>query len=396
MKYNFDELIDRSYTNAEKYAELEKLYGNADAIPMWVADMDFKTAQPVIDAIGDLNGHGIFGYTVKPESYFAAVCGFQKRRKNWDIDEKLMSFSLGVVPSICMIVRELTEPGDRIIIQTPVYRPFFNAVKDARRELLESPLKEVEGRFYMDYEDIERKARQGAGYLILCSPHNPVGRVWSREELERLGDICLKYGIKVISDEIHSDLILKGSTHTVFSSISEELRKITITCIAASKTFNLAGLQSSVAVFPDSETKRNFDAAWAKLHVECNNCFSLTATQAAYQHGEEWLEQLLEYIEGNVNLVMDYFNQYIPQIKPAKPEGTYLIWLDCRELGLNGKQLVDFFVNRAGVAMSAGTYFGSNGEGFMRMNLACPKSLVERALKQIRTAVEERCCPAQV
>ncbi len=390
MKYDFDEIIDRRNTYAEKYAELEKLYGNGDAIPMWVADMDFKAARPVIDAIRERTENGIFGYTVRPEAHYDAVCDFQKRRKNWDIDKDLMSFSLGVMPSICMMVRELTGPEDKVIIQTPVYRPFFNAVKEAHRELLENPLKEVGGRYYMDYADLEEKAKQGAGYLILCSPHNPVGRVWTKEELERLGDICLRYGIKVIADEIHSDLILRGSTHTVFSSVSEELRKITTTCIAASKTFNLAGLQSSIIVFPDAGTKRNFDAAWARLHIECNNCMSMAGTQAAFEYGEEWLDQLLEYVGDNVDLAVDYFNRYVPQIRPIRPEGTYLIWLDCRKLGLSGRQLTEFMVNKAGVAMSAGTYFGKNGEGFMRMNVACPKAQVEKALRQIRAAVEEK------
>lgn len=390
MTYDFDEIIDRSRTGAEKYTGLETLYGNPDAIPLWVADMDFKAAQPILDAIKERTENGVFGYTVKPDGYDHAVCSFQKRRKNWDIDKRLMSMSLGVVPSICMIVRELTRPDDKIIIQTPVYGPFYNAVRNAQRELLESPLKETDGHYYMDYGDIEEKARQGAKYIILCSPHNPVGRVWTRDELVSLGRICIKYGIKVIADEIHSDLILWGNKHTPFSAISEELRKLTITCIAASKTFNLAGLQSSVVIFPDVETKAAFDRAWEKLHIECNNVFSLVSTQAAYQYGEEWLEQLIPYIEENINLVMDYMSKNIPLIKPIRPEGTYLIWLDCRKLGMTGNQLTDFMVHKAGIAMSAGTYFGKNGEGYMRMNVACPRATVEKALKQLQTAVEQQ------
>ncbi len=390
MIYDFDEIIDRRGTYAEKYEELEKLYGRADAIPLWVADMDFKAAQPVVDAIRKRTENGVFGYTTRPDSYYDAVCSFQKKRKNWNIEKKLMSFGIGVVPSICMLVRELTQPGDRIIIQTPVYRPFFNAVTDASRELVENPLKDVDGQYYMDFEDLEEKVKQGAKFLILCNPHNPVGRVWTRKELEALGDLCVKYGIKVISDEIHSDLILWEKTHIPFETISEEVRKLTITCIAASKTFNLAGLQSSVVVFPDAKTKSTFDRAWARLHIECNNCLSLVGTQAAYEHGEEWLEQLIKYIEGNVNSVLEYMGKFIPVIKPLRPEGTYLIWLDCRQLGMSGKQLVDFMVNEAGVAMSAGTYFGKNGEGYMRMNVACPRATVEKALEQIRAAVERR------
>lgn len=390
MKYDFDEIIDRSRTGAEKNTGLETLYGNPDAIPLWVADMDFKAARPILDAIKERTKNGIFGYTVKADGYYDAVCSFQKRRKNWDIDKQLMSISLGVVPSICMIIRELTRPDDKIIIQPPVYRPFYSAVMDAQRELLESPLKEADGRYYMDYGDIEEKARQGAKYIILCSPHNPVGRVWSRDELELLGKICVKYGIKVIADEIHSDLILWGNKHTPFSSISEELRKLTITCVAASKTFNLAGLQSSVVIFPDAETKASFDRAWERLHIECNNVFSLVSTQAAYEHGEEWLDQLIPYIEGNITMVMDYMKKNIPLIKPIRPEGTYLIWLDCRQLGMTGMQLTDFMVHKAGIAMSAGTYFGKNGEGHMRMNVACPRATVEKALRQLKTAVGQQ------
>ncbi len=389
MIYNFDEIVDRRGTAAEKYTELERLYGNKDLIPLWVADMDFKAAEPIIAAIRARTQNGIYGYTVKPEEYFAAVCAFQRRRKAWDIDKSLMSSSLGVVPSICMLIRELTCPEDKIIIQTPVYRPFFNAVRDAQRELLENPLKEVDGHYSMDFEDLEAKARLGAKWLILCSPHNPVGRVWTRGELERLSEICIKYGIKVIADEIHSDIVLWGNKHIPFSIISEETRKLTFTCIAASKTFNLAGLQSAIVIFPDEKSKAAFERGWAKLHIESNNCFSLVATQAAYEHGEEWLEQLLPYIEGNINTVIEYCHKYLPLIQPNRPEGTYMIWLDCRQLGMTGKQLTDFMVQKAGLAMSAGTYFGENGDGFMRMNVACPRSIIEKALIQLKSAVEQ-------
>ena len=389
MKYNFDEIIDRKASFAEKHAKLEELYGASNLIPLWVADMDFKVAQPIIDAMKERIENGIFGYTVRPDSYFDDACDFQKRRKNWNIDKKLMSSSLGVMPSICMIIQKLTNPEDKVIIQTPVYRPFYNAVKQASRELLESPLREADGKYFMNYEDLEEKAKQGAKYLILCNPHNPVGRVWSFDELKKLGDICLRYGIKVISDEIHSDLILWGNKHTPFASISEQLRSITISCISATKTFNLAGLQSSIVIFPDEELKQQFDQMWDKLHVEGNNCISIAAIQAAFRYGEEWLEQLIQYIEGNVNFVNNYFDKYIPKIRTARPEGTYLMWLDCRQLGLNGGQLNRFMTLKAGVAMSSGTYFGSNGEGFMRMNVACPRAILEKALEQIRTAVIE-------
>lgn len=387
MKYDFDEIIDRKDTYAEKYVDLESRYGNPKAIPLWVADMDFRVAEPIIESLKTRAEHGIFGYTSRSETYYETVCRYQKKRKNWHIDKNLISFSLGVMPSICMMIKELTNPEDKVIVMTPVYRPIINAVKDAGRELLESPLKQVEGYYSMDYSDIEEKAKLGAKYVILCSPHNPIGRVWTREELIKLGDICIMYGLKVISDEIHSDLILWGNKHTPFAAISEEFRKITITCISATKTFNLAGLQSSIVVFPDSDIKDRFDKAWASLHIEANNCLSMVGTQAAYEHGEEWLEQLLKYLEGNITYVMDYFKKNIPIISLVCPEGTYLFWLDCRELGMNGEQLLDFMVNKAGIALSSGTYFGKNGEGFMRMNIACPRVVLEKALVQLRKAI---------
>lgn len=388
MKYNFDEIIDRKNSDAEKYVDLEKRYGRSDLAALWVADMDFKAAQPIIDAIRTRTEHGIYGYTSRPEACYEAVCAFQRRRKNWEIDKSLMSFSLGIVPTICMFIKELTKLEDAVIIMTPVYRPFFNAVTDAGRTLLESPLIEKDGHFSMNYEDLEEKARQGAKYLILCSPHNPVGRVWSRNELERLGEICLRHGITILSDEIHSDLMLWGNKHTPIAAISEELRRITITCISSTKTFNLAGLQSSVAIFPNLESKHNFDSAWARLHIECNNCLSIAGTQAAFEHGDEWLDQLLEYLEGNIQYAVEYFKTSIPKIKPIMPEGTYLIWLDCRELGLKGEALDAFMINEARLALSTGTYFGKNGEGYMRLNAACPRVILAKALVKLREAVE--------
>lgn len=389
MIYNFDEIIERKSTYAEKYCVLGDKFGREDVIPLWVADMDFRTARPVTDALNERVQNGIFGYTVRPDSYYDAVCRFQKKRKNWDIDKNLISSSIGVVPSISMIIKELTAPDDMIIIQTPVYHPFYNAVKYAPRELLENPLKEVDGHFYMDFDDLEEKARKGAKFIVLCSPHNPVGRVWKKEELQTLGNICLKHGIRVISDEIHSDLILWGNKHIPFASVSEEFRKITITCVSASKTFNLAGLQSSVTIFPDVESKNKFEEAWAKLHLECNNCLSIAGTQAAYENGEEWLDQLINYLEGNVNYVLEFIKKYIPGIKPVCPEGTYLIWLDCRQLGMSGEQLERFMIDKAGIAMTAGTYFGENGEGFMRMNIACPRSILKKAMEQLQAAVND-------
>lgn len=389
MKYNFDEIIDRKSTYAEKYMDLEKRYGRTDVIPLWAADMDFKVAQPIIDAIKDRAENGIFGYTARPDSYCDVVYNFQKKRKDWIIDKSLVSFSTGVIPAISMIINEFTESEDGIIIQTPVYPAFSRGVKHAGRHLIENPLKEIDGRYYMDFDDLEEKAAHGAKYIILCSPHNPVGRVWEKWELQKLGDICLRYGINVISDEIHSDIILWGKKHIPFASISEQFREITITCIAPSKTFNLAGLQSAVVIFPNTELKNKFDLAWAKLHVECNNCLSMVATQAAFEAGEEWLEQMIKYLEGNMLFLMDYFKNNIPLIKPVLPEGTYLVWLDCRKLGLSGDKLNEFMIFDAGLVLSSGKNFGTNGESFMRLNPACPRLTLEKALGQLKAAVDK-------
>lgn len=389
MIYNFDEVIDRVPTNAEKWVDIPKRFGRDGLIPLWLADMDFKTAKPIIDEIGKRVAHGIFGYTSISDDYLDAVCGFQERTKDWQIDKELISLGLGVVPSICMIIREITEPGCKIIIQTPVYHPFFKAVTNAGRQLVECPLLEADGSFIMDFEGLEKQAKQGAKYILLCSPHNPIGRVWTREELLRLGDLCLEYGIKVISDEIHSDLVLWGNRHIPFASLSEQLNRITITCFAVSKTFNLAGLQSCIVVFPDRNTKRIFDKAWAKLHTEVTNCLSLTATLAAYRYGDEWLKQLISYLEGNVSFLMDYFNKNIRLIKPICPQATYMVWLDCRKLGMNAEELMNFMVAKAGLGLNNGAQFGKPGEGFMRMNVACPRSILEKALKQLEEAVSK-------
>ena len=389
MKYNFDEIIDRKITHSEKWSDSHRRFGKEDVIPLWVADMDFKVAQPIIDAITERAQHGIFGYSAVPESYIDAACAFQAKRKGWNIDKSLISLAPGVVPSICMLINELTQKGDKIIIQTPVYHPFFSAVKDAERILLESPLLEVDDNYYMDYDDLENKARDGAKCIVLCSPHNPVGRVWTKEELAKLGEICVKYGMIIISDEIHSDLIMPGHFHVPIASISEEIKKLTITCFSASKTFNIAGLQSSIVVFPDKETKRRLDKAWRKLHIEVTNCFSTVAVQAAFEHGEEWLEQVLAYIEQNMEFVINYINDKIPGIRVKKPQATYLMWLDCRGLGMNGEQLKEFMIHKAGLAMNTGHSFGVTGEGFMRLNTGCPRSILEAALKKLEEAVKE-------
>ena len=288
---------------------------------------------------------------------------------------------------MCHFMREFLEEGEKVIVQPPVYSEFFTAVEDWGGEIVYNPLKLVDGDYHMDFEDLEEKAKQGAKYMIVCNPHNPVGRVWTKEELTRLGQICLDNGIMVISDEIHADLLLWGNKHIPIASISEEFAKNTVTCTSATKTFNLGGLQVSTTIFPNMELKEKYDDVIARLDSKRNNCFSLVANMAAYEQGEEWLEQLLTYLEGNMEYIINFCKENIPQIKPNKPDCTYLMWLDCKELGLEGDKLVDLFINKARLGLNDGRSFGHGGEGYMRLNVACSRLLLEKAMNQLKEAI---------
>lgn len=389
MKYNFDEVVDRKNNYSMKYDELKLKFGKDDLIPMWVADMDFRTAEPIINAISKRVEHGIYGYTSRPDSYYESSSEWLSKRHGWNVDSKLMIHCPGVVPALSLIVREYTKPGDKIIIQSPVYYPFYDVIKDNQRELVLNPLKFVDGKYVMDYSDLEDKAKSGAKMIILCNPHNPVGRVWTKNELIKLGEICLRYGVRVVSDEIHSDLIYKNHKHVPFASISVDFLKNTITCIAPSKTFNLAGLQASILIMPNKEYRDKFDNILEVLDSKRNNCFSVVATEAAYRYGEEWLEQLLPYLEGNIDLINEYCRVNIPKIKPNKSEGTYFVWFDCKELGMSDEKLKDFMIDEAKIAFDFGFWFGIDGEGFIRMNIACPRTTIEKALNRMKTAVDK-------
>lgn len=389
MKYDFDKVINRIGTNTAKWDEVETKFGTRDVLPMWVADMDIRVAQPIIDALKERAEHGIFGYTKMSDSYKEAVCSWMEKRHDWKVEKDWIIHSPGVVPALSIIIREFTNPGDKIIIQSPVYYPFFDVVKENGRELICNSLKEVDGKYVMDYEDLESKIDENVKLMILCSPQNPVGRVWTREELVRLGDICIKHNIKVISDEIHADLVYKGHKHIPFASISEEFAQNTITCFAPSKTFNIAGLQSALLAIPNKKDYEKFTAALGTLDVRRDNCFGAVATETAYTKGEEWLEQLLEYLESNLDFLIEYFEEKIPKIKVNKIEGTYLVWLDCRELGMNREELSQFMIEKAKVALDFGFWFGNEGEGFVRMNIACPRATLTEGIERIEKAVKE-------
>lgn len=388
MNYNFDTIIDRSNNFAAKWSEMDKKYGTNDLIPMWVADMDFKAAPCIIDALRNRLEQGIYGYTTRPNSYNESIVNWVSRRFGWNIKSEWLVFSPGVIPAISILIQELTNEGDKIMIQEPVYSPFNSVVKDNKRELVISPLKKLEdGNYVMDYEDIEAKIKD-VKIFILCNPHNPVGRVWTKEELKQLGDICIKHNVKVISDEIHSDIIFKGYKHIPFASICKEFEQNSITCMAPTKTFNIAGLQMSQVILPNEDDYKALDSAFARIDIRRNNAFSLVATEAAYNHGEEWLTDFIDYLEGNMDFAVDYIEKNMPKLKVRKPQGTYLLWVDFSELGLSDDEVAKFLVENAKVALNNGPSFGIGGQGYQRINLACPRSMVEEALTRIKNAID--------
>lgn len=386
MKYNFDEVIDREKNRSAKYDEREKKFGTRDVISMWIADMDFRTAQPIIDAAKKKAEEGIWGYTSRPASYYEAVCGWQKRRNGWDVDPKMISFAVGVVPAMSSMVNVFTKPEDKVLIQTPVYSEFYDVTESWGRQVVESPLKEKDGVWSIDWEDFEKKAGE-AKMFFLCNPHNPLGIVWSREDLTRMCEICIRHQVLIVSDEIHSDLIFHGKKHIPTATLSEEIAAHVITCTSGTKTFNLAGIQAAAIVFPNQELKGVYDRFWVNLDIHRNNAFSSVIMETAFNEGEEWLEQLLEYISGNFDFIREYCREHIPQIKPNLPDATYLVWLDCRELGMSNEELKNFMIHKAGLGLNEGWSFGRSLSGYMRLNAACPRSVIEKALKQLEAAV---------
>lgn len=388
MKFNFDKIIDRTNNFSAKWSEMNKNFGTNNLLPMWVADMDFLTAPCVMEALKDRLEQGIFGYTTRPSSYNESIVNWLDNRFSWKINQEWLMFSPAVITSISLLIQNLTQKNDKIMIQEPVYSPFHNIVESNERNLVISPLVKLDdGSYVMDYEDIEAKIKD-VKVFILCNPHNPVGRVWTREELTRLGEICLKHNVLVISDEIHSDIILKNHKHTPFASISKEFRENTITCMAPTKTFNLAGLQSSFLVISNPYYYEVMDKAFSILDIKRNNAFSLVATEAAYNYGEDWLYELIKYIEDNVDFAIDYIKNHMPQLKVKKPEGTYLLWVDFSNLNVDKKDLKNALINKGRIALSDGSSFGIGGDGYYRINLACPRSMVLEGLKRIEFAIK--------
>jgi len=387
MMWNFDEPARREGTNCIKYDLREETFGVKDVIPMWVADMDFNTPDFIVKSFQNRIKHEIFGYSFRPPEYFLSIIEWLKCRHNWQVEKDWICFSPGIVPALNFCTLAYTLPGDNIIVQPPVYFPFFSAAESQGRKLIYNRLIESDGKWVMDYDSLIEGIDGKTKMIILSNPHNPVGRVWTPEELNKLADICLKNNIVILSDEIHCDLVLPGFSHTPVANLSEKIAETTITCISPSKTFNLAGLSTSSAIISNPVLRKSFNRIVENLHVGNGNIFGAIASIAAYSQGHKWLDALLDYIDHNIDFVEDYCRKMIPEIIPVQPEATYMIWLDCRKFGMTGKELQNFFVNRAGIGMNEGSTFGPGGEGFMRMNLATTHQTVMNAMEQIEKAV---------
>lgn len=381
---DFNTIIDRRNTKSLKYDFAEKRGKPKDILPLWVADMDFKTSSYVIEALETMSTHGIYGYSDSDESYIDAVKGWMKRHYDWEIDEKWLVKTPGIVFALAMAVRAYTKENEAVLIQQPVYYPFQDVIERNNRKLVINELKqETNGRYVIDYEEFENKiAAENVKLFILCNPHNPVGRVWTKEELQKLGDICLKHHVLVISDEIHADFIYKYP-HTVFAKVREEYKNMSIVCTSPSKTFNIAGLQVSNIFIADQELRRRFYREFNASGYSQLNLPGLVACEAAYRHGEEWLEAVLEYIKSNAEYVKQYLNEKLPQIKMTELEGTYLVWLDFRAYGLNDDELNRKIIYDAGLWLDRGSMFGKSGKGFQRINIACPRSILTEALERM-------------
>lgn len=390
MPVDFDTVPNRRGTNCFKYDFAREMGMPEDVLPLWVADMDFPTAPAVLERLHALAEHGIFGYTGVKDAYFSAVHNWYAQRFGWETQRSWLVTTPGVVFAIAIAIRAFTQKGDAILIQQPVYYPFADKVTENDRQLVVNPLILKNGRYEMDFADMERRiADNHVKMLLLCSPHNPVGRVWTKEELLRVGEICQKYGVLVVSDEIHADFTYAGHTHRVFASVKSEFADFTITCTAPSKTFNLAGLQNSNIFIPNRQLRHAYKKELSACGCGGTNCMGMAACQAAYEAGADWLEQLKQYLAGNLAYVRQFLREKLPDIALIEPEGTYLVWLDLRKLGLTEQQQRQLIVQDAKLWLDTGTLFGQGGEGFERINIACPRATIEQAMQRLERAVHK-------
>ena len=389
MAIDFDREISRSGTHSVKHDGRTAYFGTDDVLPLWVADMDFASPEAVTNALQQRATHPIYGYTQYPESAYQAVMEWLKKRHGWEVQREWVVMAPGVVPSLFAAVLAFAAEGEGVIVQPPVYFPFFSAVTTNRRRLIENPLRQVDDSYEIDFEHLEQCAADGARLMLFCSPHNPVGRVWNKHELNELLRIARYYDLTILSDEIHADLVYPSEHHFSLATLAEETDKI-ITTVAPSKTFNIPGLGLSCVITSNPTLRQEIRRAFEVLHVSNTNPFSIAAFEAAYRGGEVWLDSLLIYLQGNRDFVYDYVAQYLPGIEVVPSQGTYLLWLDCRDMGMNDGELRDFFVREAKVGMNPGTVFGKNGSGYMRLNIASPRRAVADALDRIQMAQQRR------
>lgn len=386
MNYNFDEVVCRKHTDALKLEALAPRWGRTDLLPMWVADMDFKTPPFIVEVMKKRMECEVFGYTVKPESWYEAIISWQKRRHKWTITKEMISFVPGVVPALAMAVQAFTQRGEKVMIQQPVYNPFAQVIRNNHRELVNCPLELKDGQYHINFKLFEKKIK-GCKLFLFCHPHNPGGRVWTREELKKVATICAQNNVIIVADEIHADLTLLPYEHIPFASVSEEAKQNSVVFASPSKAFNMAGLATSYAVIANPTLRHRFESYVEGNELAAGNVFAFNTVVAAYNKGEEWLQQMLTYVQGNIDEVVSYIKENIPQLKVIIPQASYLVFIDFSALQLNQKDIVALCTNRAHLALNDGSIYGEEGNGYMRINLACPRSVVRQALAQLKDAI---------
>jgi len=384
--YNFDEKVDRKNTSSVKWDGMKAVFGKNELLPMWVADMDFPPPSEVLETMKQRVDHGVFGYTIIGDTTSKAIINWVSKRHGWDINPSWLMYSHGVVPSIGMAIRAFTEVGDKVMLQSPVYTPFFNMIESNMREVVNSPLVLKNGRYEIDFADFEEKLKSGVKFFLLCSPHNPAGRVWSKEELTKIAELCREYGVIIASDEIHADIVSPPYKHIPICTLDPSYSDFIITFMAPSKTFNLAGLQASFIVVQNVEMRKKLQDIQKKEGFHTLNTFGIIAMEAAYQYGEKWLDDAVDYIKVNIKILKEGIENDLPELKVIEPEGTYLVWVDCRATGLDDKEIRQRLLEKAGLAVNFGNSYGQGGEGFIRINTACPRSIIEEGIERLKLA----------
>ncbi len=386
-QYNFDEIIERRGTDCVKYDMLETYFGNADALPLWVADTDFAVPDFIMNALRERMDHNILAYSYRTDGFFQSIICWLDRRHNWKIEREMITTSPGVVSAVSLLIMALSEPGDKVIVQPPVYFPFFTSIKGLDRKMVENPLIIQDGRYTFDFENLKKGIDDHTKLLILCSPHNPGGMVWKKDELEELCRICTENGIFIISDEIHADLVFSGNKHIPISLISDEIAMKSAVLMAASKTFNVAGLSSAFVIIPNKKVRLKYEQVLNTVHIHSGNIFGNIATEAALRDGYDWLDQLLVYLEDNYNVVKTFISERLPKVKIMKPEATFLVWMDLSAYNLSEKELMKRLIE-GGIALNHGSKFGKGGEGYFRLNFGCPRSVLKEGLIKLEKALQ--------